>query len=138
MRALLGGFAGAAALTILHEAVRKTVPDAPRLDLVGMRALRPFLDAEGVELRVEAMAGDLIVNSLYFSLAGLTGAAYAPGLGAALGAAAGAGSLLLVGPLGLGEETTNATVRTEALTLALYTVGGLIAGCVVASLEDPA
>ena len=37
--ALEGGVAGAAALTLLHETIKKTVPNAPRMDLLAMNAL---------------------------------------------------------------------------------------------------
>lgn len=41
LAALAGGAAGAAALTLLHETARQTVPDAPRMDVLGERASPP-------------------------------------------------------------------------------------------------
>ena len=50
--------------------------------------------------------------------------------GLALGSLAGVGSVLLPGPLGLGEAPTNRTPQTQAMTVAWYTLGGLVAGAV--------
>ena len=45
--ALGGGLAGAAAVTLLHETVRRIVPEAPRMDLLGKQALSKGLNAAG-------------------------------------------------------------------------------------------
>src|SRR5919107_322315 len=47
MRALGGGAVGAVALTALHELTRRTVPHAPRMDVIGMRALAKTVRALG-------------------------------------------------------------------------------------------
>jgi hypothetical protein len=37
--ALEGGLAGAVALTLLHETIKRITPNAPRMDLLGMNAI---------------------------------------------------------------------------------------------------
>lgn len=133
LRSLYAGLAGALALTAIHETVRRLRPeDAPRMDLLGMRALTQGFRAAGAspppapELYRLTLAADVVSNALYFALAG-TGKA-APRRGLLLGVAAGAGGVLLPGPLGLGEAPSNRTPQTQAMTVAWYTIGGLVAG----------
>ncbi|MCX2741302.1 hypothetical protein [Pontibacter anaerobius] len=135
IKAMAGGLAGACAVTLLHETVRRFVPKAPRMDVLGMRALsklmrmadqEPPQDQE--ELHNWTLAGDIVSNSLYYSLAG-TGK-NALWRGAILGAAAGAGAVLLPGPLGLGEEPSNRTPQTQAMTIGYYLLGGMVAAAV--------
>ena len=77
LTALGGGLAGACAVTLIHETVRRIVPEAPRLDLLGMTAIEKGLRAAGKKAPGEnqlftwALAGDIVSNSLYFSLAGV-------------------------------------------------------------------
>ncbi|WP_260625726.1 hypothetical protein [Hymenobacter sediminicola] len=140
MPALLGGMAGAVALTVLHETVRRLRPeDAPRMDVLGMRGLRKLLaKADAPQPDEETaygltMLGDLVSNGLCYSLVG-TGKG-ALGRGTALGLAAGIGGVVLPGPLGLGEGPSNRTPQTKAMTVAWYTVGGIVAGVVAQQLS---
>lgn len=132
LRALGGGFAGAVALTLVHETARRFIDDAPRMDVVGMRAIAKSLRAAGQEVPVPlhevALAGDLVSNSLYYSLVGVGEARTALVRGALLGAAAGIGAVTLPGPLGLGQAPAARTPATAAMTIAWYTIGGLAAG----------
>jgi hypothetical protein len=50
--------------------------------------------------------------------------------GAALGLMAGIGAITLPGKLGLSEQYSNETRKTQLLTLGLYVSAGLIAGAV--------
>ncbi|UOQ97984.1 hypothetical protein MUN81_00450 [Hymenobacter sp. 5317J-9] len=137
---LAAGFAGALALTALHETVRRLRPeDAPRMDVLGMRGLRKLLrkaDAPQPDrdtLFDLTMAGDILSNGLYYTLVGSGKHALRRGL--MLGAAAGIGGVVLPGPLGLGEGPSNRTPQTQAMTVAWYTVGGLVAGAVAQALR---
>ena len=74
--ALISGAAGAVALTTVHQVARAVTDSAPRMDVVGMRALTRGAAAAGQEppnthagLYGATLAGDLIANSLYYSLA---------------------------------------------------------------------
>lgn len=131
-QALGSGLAGALLLNVVHETVRRIRPhDAPRMDVLGGRALRKLLaKAEAPqpapdELYYLTMAGDILSNSLYFSLVGQGQSAW--WRGAALGLAAGVGGVVLPGPLGLGEAPSNRTAQTKAMTVAWYLLGGLAA-----------
>src|SRR5687768_11441271 len=105
--ALTGGAAGALALTLVHEAARKSIPDAPRMDVLGERAISAGLRAAGADplprqqLHDAALAGDLAANAAYYSLVGMGKAEGAVVRGAVLGIAAGIGAVFLPGPLGL-------------------------------------
>lgn len=140
--AVLSGVAGAAGLTLLHETVRHAAPDAPRMDLLGERAISAGLRAVGVEpppephLHTAALVGDLVSNTAYYSLVGLGGRDGAVTRGGLLGLAAGLGAVFLPGPLGLGTRPSGRTPQTAAMTIAWYTVGGLIAGAVYRCLHD--
>lgn len=127
----LAGIAGAVAMNMAHEITRRVLPEAPRLDVVGMRALARISSAAGVappaRLREATFAADLAANSLYFSLVGIASARRALPLGAFLGGAAGVGSVLLPPPMKLGAGEVNRTRTTEALTVGLYLAGGLVA-----------
>jgi hypothetical protein len=140
--ALLSGLAGAGALTALHETVRRTVPHPPRMDILGMRALAQGLRLAGHEpqpgapLHEAALAGDLVANTLYYSVVGASDAKDAPLCGALLGLTAGIGALVLPGPLGLGTAPSTRTPATAALTVGLYLVGGLVAGMAYQAFQD--
>ncbi|RAU81559.1 hypothetical protein [Pontibacter arcticus] len=135
LKSMVGGLAGACVLTLVHETVRRTIPNAPRMDILGMQAIAKGLRMTGhtppqseEKLHTWAMVGDVVSNSLYYSFAGTGSSALK--VGAVLGAAAGAGAVLLPGPLGLSEEPSNRTPETQAMTVGLYLLGGLVAGVV--------
>ena len=143
VRALASGLAGACALTAIHQTARGLTPDAPRMDVLGMRAIDRSARAVGVEppaganLYAAAMGGDILFNSLYYSLVGMGGPDGAWLRGAALGLTAGVGAVLLPGPLGLGTGPSRRTPQTALMTVALYLAGGLAAAAACRAL-DPA
>lgn len=133
---LLGGLAGALALTAVHETVRQFVPAAPRVDLTGIRALRQLLNKTDLPIpgltaqRQMALGGDLVANATYYSMAGNS---YTKGL--MLGLAAGIGGVILPGKMGLGEAPTNRSTTTRLLTIGYYTFGGLVSAAVTKALS---
>lgn len=127
--------AGACVLTLTHETLRRYAPHAPRMDVLGMQAISKIMKKAGAqppqdqaELHNWAMAGDMIANTLYYSLAGTGKGAW--WRGTLLGASAGAGAIGLPGPLGLSEAPSNRTSQTRAMTVGLYLLGGIVAGAV--------
>jgi hypothetical protein len=137
---LTAGLAGAVVLTAIHETVRRLRPaDAPRMDVLGMRGLRKLLhkaDAPQPDddtLFDVTMAGDVLSNSLYYSMLGSGRHTLRRGL--LLGLAAGVGGVVLPGPLGLGEAPSARTPQTKLMTVAWYTAGGLVAGAVARALR---
>ena len=120
-------------LTMLHQALKNNYSNAPRMDLLGEEALEKGFNTIGVEPPEEerlynmTLAGDIILNSLFFSLAATTISSCSKGT--------------LWEPrqdwmhptekLGLNPEHSNKTIQTKILTVSLYTIGGYIAGKVM-------
>lgn len=140
--AIGGGFAGAIVLTMLHETARRVIKDAPRMDLLGMEAIEKTLDKVDADVPNEedlfkiTMAGDVFSNSLYYTLAGVGDEKRAIMQGTLLGLAAGIGAVYLPKPLGLNPAPSNRTIETKLMTVALYTIGGLVAGITGKLLEN--
>jgi hypothetical protein len=139
LSSMMAGVAGAGALTLVHQAARLVTPQAPRMDVLGMRALRGAYRRLGVgprsdrELERDALAGDLIANSAFYSLvgAGSRESVWIRGLG--LGLAAGLGALLLPKPLGLGDPPNAHQAGTQVMTMAWYVLGGMVAAATFAA-----
>ena len=142
LSSLAGGFAGAVAVTLLNEIIRRYDKEAPRIDLLGQEVMAEGHQAMGDDvpaqprLYKEALATDLLSNTIYFSIAGandkqpevqggiqgvLAGisAVYAPGLTNALNA-----------------KHTGETDKRKILTTAYYFIGGLVAGKVMHWVND--
>lgn len=125
------GLIGACVLTVLHETARQFIPNAPRADILGMRAIKKVMESADAEppaddeLHDWALGGDVVSNTLYYSLIGLTKPKDALLTGAALGLVAGVGAVGLPGPLGLGTAPSSRTSATAAMTIGWYLIGGL-------------
>jgi len=141
-KAIFSGLVGACTVTLLNESVRQFVKDAPRLEVLGKRAVgiplmkSGFEPPKGDNLYWMTMAGDIAANSLYYGLVGLGAAENALQNGAILGATAGVGAVVLPGSLGLGDEPTARTKQTELMTVAWYLAGGLAAAAAYQYLSD--
>ena len=134
LAAIGGGIAGAVALTLVHETARRVIPHAPRVDVIGVRAITRPLRAAGYHppryrtLHSAALAGELVSNSAYYSLVGATGdPAHVWRRGAVFGLLAGLGAALLPPAMGLGQQPHRRTPFTQLLTIAWYFLGGLAA-----------
>ncbi|HEX5707289.1 MAG TPA: hypothetical protein VFX96_08335 [Pyrinomonadaceae bacterium] len=144
LKALGGGLVGACALTLLHEVGRRVIPNAPRMDILGMRAIKKSLRAVGeddppvdLELHDLALLGDLVSNSAYYALVGVGGRRGVWERGALLGLAAGVGAVALPGPLGLGRSPSERTPQTQAMTIGWYLAGGLAAAAAFEAFSEP-
>jgi len=139
LRAGLSGLAGAVAVTAVHETVRQFYPNAPRMDILGMRAIAKGMRYAGQtppdpeKLHAWSMVGDIISNGLYYSLVGTGKKAF--WRGSLLGAAAGVGGVILPGPMGLGTSPSSRTRQTQALTIGYYLLAGVVAGGVAKLLR---
>jgi len=137
-----GGVAGAAAVTLIHESVRRIVPQAPRMDLLGMNAISKGLNAIGIKTPTDtklfalALAGDLLSNAVYYSIAGIGNEKNIWLRSSMLGLAAGIGAVTLPGPLGLEEKHSNKTTATKLMTVGLYVAGALITTAVIKLLAS--
>ena len=138
--AMGGGVAGAAAVTLIHESVKRIVPKAPRMDLLGMNAISKGLNAVGIKTPTDttlfalALTGDLLTNSIYYSLAGIGNEKNLWLRSSLLGLAAGIGAVALPGPIGLEEKHSNRTTATKLMTVGLYVAGALVTTAVIKML----
>ncbi|WP_374950008.1 hypothetical protein [Mucilaginibacter sp.] len=134
--------ADAIALNILHETVKHFDKDAPRVDLVGEEAITKGLQAVGAvpptgqNLYLSTLAADLLSNAFYYSLIGGGKRKNLLIRGIGYGAVAGYGALKLTKPLGLNDSTVTRTDKTKALTVAYYTLGGLVAAITIKALRQ--
>jgi hypothetical protein len=137
---LIGGLAGTIALNILHETIKHYDKDAPRVDLVGEEAITKGIEMvgavppKGQELYLTTLAADLFSNAFYYSLIGGGKRKNLLIRGLAYGSAAGFGALKLVKPLGLKNKPVARTDKTKVLTVAYYTLGGLVTALVIRGL----
>lgn len=128
------GLAGALVLTAVHETVRHRSPEAPRLDVLAERTIASCFEAMGRDspssdrLYVASLAVDVATNTAFYSLLGLGGREAAPLRGAMLGLGAGLATVALSPLLGLGRSPANRSRSTQAMTVAWYGLGGLVAG----------
>jgi hypothetical protein len=142
IRSLIGGAVGALALTAVHQAAQKTIDRAPRVDVLGRRAIAKPLRAMGVQpprgdrLQQAALAGDLVSNSSYYALLGLSRPQNLWQNACLLGLAAGIGAVALPPVLGLGSKPTARTPATAGMTIAWYTLGALAAAATLQALDD--
>ena len=141
IKSTLGGLAGACTLTLLNESVKKLDKDAPRMDLLGMNAVARLMKGQNIlaqtagKLFPIAMAGDLVSNSLYYSMADTGNKRNTLIRGALLGVGAGLGAVVLPKTLGLNDEATTRTLKTKVLTVTWYLIGGLVAAAAINLLE---
>jgi len=130
----VGGLAGACALTLINEGVKKFDDNAPRLDLLGMNAVarvtKPKLPVVDKFFPV-AIGGDIISNSLYYAMAKGKTPERTMIRGALLGLGAGVGALTLPQRMGLSSKPVTRTAKTKILTVAWYVIGGLIAAATI-------
>lgn len=139
--ALAGGLLGAGAITLIHESVKNIVPKAPRMDLVGMEAMSRIMVRSGKlppppkKLYMAALAGDLMSNAIYYSVAGIGSAKDVWTRGAALGIAAGLGALLVPQRVGLLSAPSYRSKASQSMTLGLYVIGGIVAAAAMSWLH---
>jgi hypothetical protein len=140
LSALGPGIAGALSVTLIHEGARRVLAHPPRMDVLGKRSLKKgarwlgLRPSHGRRLHRQALAGDLVSNSLYYALVAL-GRPRRPYLrGVLLGGLAGLGAVLLPPVLGLGRRPSQAKPSTALLTVAWYLLGGLAAARATRSL----
>jgi hypothetical protein len=133
LRSMTSGAVGALTLTAIHEAARRRLAYAPRMDVVGMRALRQLVPAlrheppRSSRLHRLALAGDLLANTLYYSAIPARDAATTWTRAALLGLAAGAGAVLVPARAGLGNPPNSEMRANQAMTIAWYVAGALAA-----------
>lgn len=138
---LLAGLAGAVALNILHESLKKTSSDMPRVDLLGEEALQKTIQYFGgnldnkKDLYKVTLAGDILGNTLYYSLIGAGNPKYLWPKVAMMGLSAGIGAVRLPEPMGLDPEPVAKNNQIKALTVGYYVLGAAVTGLVLSLLK---
>jgi hypothetical protein len=82
------------------------------------------------------MAADLISNAAYYSLIGAGKKKQLLCIGTISGIAAGIGALTLTKPMGLSDAPLTRTDATKVMTVAWYTIGGIVAAAVTKALRE--
>lgn len=142
VKALIGGFAGAIALNLLHETVRRFDRQAPRVDLIGEEALSKGLKAvgfdppQGDKLYAATLAGDILSNGMYYSAIGIGAPKFLWVRAAVIGLSAGIGALELPEPMGLDDTPVTRSGRTEVMTVSWYLFGALVTAAVLTAIKD--
>jgi hypothetical protein len=140
LSALGPGLIGALSVNFIHEGARRVLKHPPRMDVLGKRSLKKgsrwlgIRPAHGRRLYRQALVGDLISNSLFYSLVALGRPRHPYLRGAILGTLAGLGAVVLPPYLGLGCRPSRAKASTSLLTVAWYLLGGLSAARATRSL----
>lgn len=139
---LLAGLGGAIALNILHESLKKSDEDMPRVDKLGEEALQKGLVELGASpienkdnLYAATLGADLLSNALYYSAIGVGNPKHMWAKAFALGLTGGAGAVALPDVLGLDPEPVAKTTKTKTLTVGYYLFGALVTGCLLKIME---
>ncbi|KLT63956.1 hypothetical protein [Pedobacter sp. BMA] len=138
---IFAGLAGAVALNLLHEGLKKTGRDMPRIDLLGEEALNDILGTVGGHIKNEkqlylaTLAGDILSNTFYYSLIGAGGKKHIWLKAIFSGLSAGVGATELAKPLGLDETTVARSNKTKVLTIAYYLSGALVTAAVLKAFQ---
>ena len=141
LQALVGGFAGAIALNLLHETARRVDSKAPRIDLLGEQALNKTLSAvkapklSGNKLYAATLAGDIVSNVLYYSLIGLGEQNNTWTKALTLGLTAGIGAIEVPKNIGLNDEPVTKTNKTKILTVAWYLFGAIVTASIINTMR---
>ena len=147
--AIESGLTGASTLSLLQEALHKIDPKSPRPLLYKSGILDKLKNGkkkDATKLYIQ-LAGELLSNAAFYGLTGLGKKKNAVLRGGILGAAAGLGSVFLThdkegteitkldGTPQLKSGKRQTTLKDKALTVGLYTAGGILAGLAVKKLN---
>lgn len=139
-KSLVSGVAGAATLTLIHETAKQFVPGAPRVDVIGMRAIAKPMRRAGYHppsrdrLYYVTLLGEVVSNSAYYAMAGVGDRRDALRRGAMLGLIGGVGAVVLPPLVGLGRQPHHRNPWTQMMTVAWYTAAGVVAGLTAQAL----
>ena len=138
-RSLASGIAGALALTAIHEVARRRFASAPRMDEVAMRGLRKILPGKFRDprrLHQLALAGDLLSNSIYYSVIAAPTRKATWMRAGVLGTAAGLCALFLPERLGLGVPHNSHRRSSQFMTVGWYLAGALATAFVATRVRE--
>lgn len=137
---LIAGFAGAAALNILHEAT-KNKRTTPRIDWLGEQALQKTVRyfggniTDSDHLYTATLAGDIVSNTIYYSVIGSSKGYGIWAKAISMGLLAGIGAITLPEPMGLNPKAVAKTDRIKIMTVGYYVFGALVTAVVASALK---
>ena len=132
VKSLIAGFAGSAALNILHETVRKFDNQAPRLDLIGEEALQKSTKTlhlpipTGDKLYNATIIGDILSNATYYTGIGMGSKKFLIWKALGYGLSAGLAAIKLPKPIGLDDKPVASSDKRKVMSLGYYVFGALI------------
>ncbi len=133
-KALTGGLAGAVLMTLVHNYFKANVKDAPRIDELGMEALKKIFGKDTFsdkdELYQLSILSDLLSNGLAYSLAA-TSKKYPVWTGTFIGGLIGLATTNIPQRLGLKKDFAAKTLKTALMSIAYYSLGGLTSGAII-------
>ncbi len=133
-KALTGGLAGAVLMTLVHNYFKTNVKDAPRIDELGMEALKKIFGKDTFsgkdELHQLSILSDLLSNGLAYSLAAAS-KKYPVWTGTLIGGLIGLATTNIPQRLGLKKDFAAKTIKTTLMSIAYYTFGGLASGTII-------
>ncbi|HLS95193.1 hypothetical protein [Sphingobacterium allocomposti] len=138
---MLGGLAGAIALNLVHEYARKRFKDAPAVNRIAEGGIAKVANTFGQpsptpEVKYGmAMTGDLVANTFYYSTIAKEEGGNIWLRGLCIGLIGGLGALFLPKQVGLDDTPVTRTPLTKVLTVAWYTIGGVVAAATVQALR---
>lgn len=139
---LVAGLGGAIVLNILHESLKKSKFQTPRIDLLGEEALQKTLQhVAGTEIKSKdnlykaTLAGDVVSNALYYSAIGAAGTSNVWAKAVGVGLAAGIGAVTLPEPMGLNDKPVNKSTQTKVLTVGYYVAGALVTAALLTAFS---
>ncbi|MEQ7802166.1 hypothetical protein ABDJ41_20390 [Pedobacter sp. ASV1-7] len=141
LKNLFAGLAGSIALNVLHESLKKKSPDMPRVDILGEDALQKALHYFGAHIQSKenlyqaTLAGDIIGNTLYYSLIGAGNPKYLWPKVAMMGLSAGIGAVSLPQPMGLDPQPVAKNNQVKTLTIGYYLLGAVVTGLVLVLMK---
>ena len=128
-------------MTAVHQAAKAAVPHAPRVDVIGRRAIaRPLMamnisPPRGQALQNTALAFDLISNTAYYALLGRSEPKHLWRNAWLLGLVAGVGAVALPPVMGLGSKPVARRADTALMTIGWYTLGALATAATMKALS---
>ena len=122
---ILAGFAGAIALNILHETIRKNFDNVPEINKLGEEALLKMTDNTPINITGEknlyaaTLVGDIVSNGMYY-------ATTATKSNLTSGLLAGVGAIVLPKKMGLNENPVASNNKKKIMTVGYYVFGALV------------
>jgi hypothetical protein len=140
MASVAAGAAGATALTVVHQLARAVIENAPRMDILGTRAVHAGYRRLGAsagptrDVELQALVGDIVANTAYYSLVGVGNPTRVWLRGLGLGVLAGLGAVVLPRHVGLGDPPHAHRRDTQLMTVGWYVAGGLVTAAAFAQM----